>query len=397
MLKKKYINMRTIHYGRQYIDKADLNQVVKVLKSDWITQGPKVKEFEKALARYCGVKYAVCVSSATAGLHLACLAAGLKKGDEAITTPITFLATSNAVLYTGARPVFSDIEYNDINIDPEQIQKNITRKTRAILPVHFGGLPCEMERIARIARKNRLWVIEDASHALGAEYKSNRKWFRIGSCRHSDMAVFSFHPVKPITTGEGGAITTNNKTLYKRLLAMRSHSVYRDRETRVKGPWYYEMRELGLNYRLTDFQCVLGISQLAKLNRFLKKRRQIAERYDQAFRELGDSVRLPSVSYPDRKSAWHLYVLRLNTPTLIKKRRAVFEDFASSKIRLQVHYIPIYKQPYYKRIGYTSTSCPNAESYYKECLSLPIYVSLKTEEQDYVFETTRRIILEKRR
>ncbi len=301
--------MKHIPYGRQFIDKDDIKEVVKVLKSDWLTQGPMVRKFEEALAKYCGAKYAVAVSSGTAALHLACIAAGLKKGDEAITSPITFLATPNAVLYTGARPVFADIEHDTVNINPEEIRKNITKDTKVILPVHFAGLPCDMPKIAKIAGKHNLVVIEDACHALGAEYKTNEKWVKIGSCKHSDMTVFSFHPVKHITTGEGGAITTNDRRIYERLKALRTHGIYKDKNTAKKGPWYYEMRELGFNYRLTDFQCALGLSQLKKLNRFIRRRREIVKMYEESFKA-NEFFSLPE-EVENVKSSWHLYAIRL--------------------------------------------------------------------------------------
>ncbi len=386
--------MKIIPYGKQCIDSSDIAEVVKVLKSDWITQGKKVNEFEVALARHCGVKYAVCVSSGTAALHLACLAAGLKKGDEAITTPITFLATPNSVLYTGARPVFADIDYDTVNIDPVQISKKISKRTKVILPVHFAGLPCDMPEISKIAKKNKFVVIEDASHALGAEYKHNGKWHRIGSCKHSDMTTFSFHPVKHITTGEGGAITTNSKAFCDRLRSLRGHGIHKDKNIAKKGAWYYEMRELGYNYRITDFQCALGISQLRKLNRFIKKRKLIAERYNEAFEKIGNAIKLPAIKYSNKKHAMHLYVLRFNDSDLIKRKKAIVDDQILKKIKTQIHYIPIYKQPYYKKIFCLKHNCSNAEKYYKECISLPMFVSLTQKQQDYVIKEMRRCIVE---
>ncbi|MCA9409524.1 MAG: aminotransferase class I/II-fold pyridoxal phosphate-dependent enzyme, partial [Candidatus Omnitrophica bacterium] len=257
--------LNLIPYGRQCISSLEIEEVVKVMKSDWITQGPKIEEFESALAQYCGSKYAVAVSSGTAALHLACLATGLKKGDEAVTSPITFLATSNAVVYSNAQPKFADIQIKDGNIDPEKIKKILTKKTKVLLPVCFSGFPTDIVKISKIAKKNHLTIIEDACHALGAKYKVNGKWNSVGSCRHSDMTVFSFHPVKHITTGEGGAITTNSAHLYEKLKILRNHGIYRDIKMMKRQPWNYEMRELGFNYRLTDFQCALGIAQLKRL------------------------------------------------------------------------------------------------------------------------------------
>ena len=271
-------------YGRQYIDSTDIKKVVNVLKSDWITQGPKVKEFENALCNYTGAKYAVVVSSGTAALHIACLAAGIKEGDEVITSRITFAASANCILYCKGKPVFADIQEDTVNIAPEEIKKKITKKTKAIIPVHFAGHPCELDTISAIARNYKLLMIEDAAHALGASYKGKK----IGCCKHSDMATLSFHPIKSITTGEGGAVLTNRKDLYERLRIFKNHGITKDRSIMhsLDGPWYYEMQELGYNYRITDFQCVLGISQLKKIDQFIQKRREIVQRYNEAFMDV---------------------------------------------------------------------------------------------------------------
>jgi len=381
--------MKSIPYGKQYIDQDDINRVVKVLKSDWISQGPTIRDFEEELARYTGAKYAVAVSSGTAALHLAALAAGLGPGAEAITTPITFLATSNAVLYTGAKPVFADIEYDSVNIDPAQIEKCVTGKTKAILPVHFAGLPVDLQEINQIAKKNKLVVIEDGCHALGAEYKGNK----IGSCQYSDMTVFSFHPVKHITTGEGGAITTNNKKFYEKLLMFRNHGVLRSDAVKAKlGGWVNQMHELGFNYRITDIQCALGQGQLAKLDGFLKRRDEIARQYDAAFRDLGDKVQLPACDFEDRKHAWHLYLFRLTQKAGIK-RREFFDELISRGILTQVHYIPVYQQPFYRKLfAGQRIQCPTAERYYEEVVSLPIFPTLKDAEVKYVVESVKDIL-----
>ena len=295
-----------IPYGRHYIDDEDIAEVIKVLKSDFITQGPKIKEFEDALCKYTGAKYAVAVSSGTAALHLACLASGIGRGDEVITSPITFVASANCVLYCGGIPLFVDIQNDTLNIDPEKIISKITNKTRAIIPVHFAGHPCDLEEIHSIAKKYRLFVIEDACHALGAEYRGTK----IGSCQYSDMTVFSFHPVKSITTGEGGAILTNNETLYEKLLTLRTHGITKDKEkwkAREEGDWYYEMQYLGYNYRITDFQCALGISQLRKLDRFISRRREIARIYTERLSRV-EGIILP-VERQYVKYAWHLYTI----------------------------------------------------------------------------------------
>ncbi|HAZ10361.1 MAG TPA: UDP-4-amino-4,6-dideoxy-N-acetyl-beta-L-altrosamine transaminase [Candidatus Omnitrophica bacterium] len=383
--------MKQIPYGRQSIDKDDVKEVVKVLKSDWLTQGPMVRRFEEALTKYCGAKYAVAVSSGTAALHLACIAAGLKKGDEAITSPITFLATPNAVLYTGAKPVFADIDYDTVNISPGEIEKNITKKTKAILPVHFAGLPCDMPGIAKIARKHNLIIIEDACHALGAEYKVSGKWTKVGSCKHSDMTIFSFHPVKSIATGEGGAITTNNKELYERLIILRNHGVTKDnaRFTNFyssifpKETWYYEMQYLGFNYRITDMQSALGISQLKRIDIFLKRRREIASIYNRQISKI-DEIEAP-FEENNVRSAWHLYVIRIRKNRGLKSdRNKLFSYLRKAGIGVQLHYIPIYLQPYYYKLGYKKGICPQAEEYYQTALSLPIYPMLANKDIKYI-------------
>jgi len=383
--------MKYIPYGRQYIDKDDIKEVVKVLKSDWLTQGPMVQRFEEALARYCGAKYVVAVSSGTAALHLACLVSGLKKGDEAITSPITFLATPNAVLYTGAKPVFADIDYDTININPEEIEKSITKKTKVILPVHFAGLPCDMPEIARIARKYNLVVIEDACHALGAGYKANGKWIKVGSCKHSDMTVFSFHPVKHITTGEGGAITTNNKKIYEKLKALRSHGIYKDKSVLKKGQWYYEMRDLGFNYRITDFQCALGISQLKKIGRFIKRRIEITGIYNSFFKNIS-GAEIP-FSGNGFKSSWHIYALKIDYKYFGLKRQAFMDALKKRGITTQVHYIPVYKQPFYKT-NYKSSfrRYPGAEAYYEKALTLPVYPGIADKDIKRILYCIRRVL-----
>ena len=384
--------MKTIPYGRQHITKSDIEKVVKVLGSDWITQGHKVSEFENALAKYCGCKYAVAVSSGTAALHLACLAANMKKGDEVVTTPISFLASANSILYTNAKPVFADIDYETINIDPVEINRKINKKTKAILPVHFAGLPCKMNDIKEIAKTYNLLIIEDACHALGAEYKYNGKWIKVGSCKHSDMTVFSFHPVKHITTGEGGAITTNNKMFYERLKVLRNHGIYKDKKTNRKGYWNYEMRDLGFNYRITDFQCALGLSQLERLNDFLVKRHNIAKVYIDNLLEIEDiEVQKTNNSL---KHSYHLFVIKLNVKRAGRARRKLYEQLHRLGIRVQVHYIPIHLQPYYRKsFGFKAGDSPVAEDYHKRCISLPLYPELKKKEINFVIDSIKSIII----
>ena len=370
--------MEVIPYGRQWVDASDIREVIKVLKSDWLTQGSKIEEFEDALCKYNGVKYAVAVSNGTAALHIACLAADIKRGDEVITSPITFVASANSILYCGGKPVFADIQKDTVNIDPEEIKKKINPNTRAIIPVHFAGHPCDLEEIKEIAEKHNLLIIEDASHALGAEYKNSK----IGSCKYSDMTIFSFHPVKHITTGEGGAVLTNQKDLYQRLLLFRNHGITKEKEKMNKfdDPWYYEMHELGFNYRMTDFQCALGISQFKKLEKFIERRRELVSIYNKELSKI-DKIILP-VEKPYVKSSWHIYYIRLKDAS---KRRLVFEELKKSNIGVQVHYIPVYLQPYYqKNFGYKAGDYPKAEDYYQSTITLPLYPKMMNSEIQYV-------------
>ncbi len=370
-----------IPYGRQYVDDEDIEEVVKVLKSDFLTTGPVIEEFEKKVADYVGAKYAVAVANGTAALHSACYAANIGKGDEVITTPITFAASSNCAFYCGAVPVFADIDPKTYNIDPSDIEKKITDRTKAIIAVHFTGQPCDMERIHEIANKHGLIVIEDAAHALGAVYEGKK----VGSL--SEMTTFSFHPVKHITTGEGGMVLTNHQELYERLKLFRTHGITREEHLLRKndGPWYYEQLDLGYNYRITDIQCALGISQMKKLPYFLERRKEIAERYQEAFADC-DNIQCP-YQKPGCENAWHLYVIRIKGG----KRKEVFEKLREAGIGVNVHYIPVYQHPYYQEHGYKDISCPNAEQYYEEAISLPIYPALKEAEQEYVIETVQKI------
>ena len=386
--------MKNIPYSKQKIDQSDLDAVRQTLASNFITQGPKVDEFEEAIARFCGAKYAVAVSNGTAALHLAALAAGLKKGDQAILSPITFLATANCILYAGAQPVFADIDYETVNVDPASIRESMNKKTKAIFPVHFAGLPAKMEEINRFAKAKKIIVIEDASHALGAKYGN----YKVGSCAHSDMTVFSFHPVKHITTGEGGCITTNSKKYYEQLKALRSHGVYRDeRAQRKHGSWYYEMKELGFNYRITDFQCALGISQLKKVGEFVNRRIEIAKKYNELFSELNHILKLPPQKIDGEKHVWHLYLLRLKLKNALSIRRRLFEYLKSNGISPQVHYIPIYKQPYYQKIvNGRKNSCPNADRYYEEVMSLPIFPTMTEAELQKTVSVVKRFFAQNR-
>ena len=368
-----------IPYGKQSIDETDIQAVLDVLHSDYLTTGPKIEEFEQLVADYTGARYAVAVSNGTAALHIACLAAGIGPGDEVITTPITFAASANCVLYCGAVPVFADIDARTYNIDPQEIRKKITSRTKAILPVHLAGQPCDLDEIHRIAKEHHLIVIEDGAHALGAEYKGKK----IGSL--SDMTTFSFHPVKPITTGEGGMVMTNDETLYRKLLLLRSHGITRKEEQFFQndGPWYYEQQLLGYNYRITDIQCALGISQLKKLDVFLARRRTLAANYQQAFADRTDLV--TPYQMAGTQSGWHLYILKL----LQNDRKEIFIKLREKGIGVNVHYIPVYLHPYYRTHGYANVCCEKAETLYKTMLSLPLYPSLSDEQQEKVIECVK--------
>lgn len=370
-----------IPYGRQTIDEDDINAVIDVLKSDYLTTGPKIAEFEQAVASYTGAKYAVAISNGTSALHAACFAAGIGQGDEVITTPLTFAASANCVLYCGGTPVFADVDPYTYNIDPKDIRKKITDKTKAIIAVHLAGQPCDMDEIHSIAQEHNLIVIEDGAHALGSVYKGKK----VGCL--SDMTTFSFHPVKPITTGEGGMIMTDNEELYKRLVLFRSHGITRDNSmmTRNEGPWFYQQLDLGYNYRITDIQCALGCSQMRKLDKFLKRRRELVERYNNAFIECDNIVTPYQLS--DTQSGWHLYIVQ------VKKhdRKQVFETLRDKGIGVNVHYIPVYMHPYYQEHGYKDVHCVNAEEIYSHIISLPLYPGLTDEQQDYVIDTLKQL------
>lgn len=369
-----------IPYGKQWIDEDDIEAVVKALRSDYLTTGPRVQEFEQKIADFTGADYGVAVANGTAALHTACMAIGLQKGDEVITTPITFAASANCILYCGAVPVFADIDPVTYNISPDSIRKCITKRTRAIIPVHYCGQPCDMDAISQIAREYNLIVIEDAAHALGADYKGRK----IGSL--SDMTCFSFHPVKHITTGEGGMVTTNSRELYEKLTLLRTHGIARDEESfliKGEGPWHYEQTALGYNYRISDIQCALGLSQLKKLPFFLKRRHKIVKAYQEALKGEKDLV-LPTEAEGCHGS-WHLYVIQAKA----EKRRAVFEQLRADGIGVNVHYIPVYKHPYYQKHGYGRACCREAEQLYSRMITLPVYPALTQSQQEYVIEKVK--------
>ena len=373
-------------YGHQSIDEADIQAVVATLRSDWLTTGPRIAEFEEAFAARTGARHAVSFSSGTAALHAAAFTAGLKSGDEAITSPLTFVATANCVLYQEAVPVFADVSPDTLNLDPEQTTARVTPRTRAILPVDYAGHPADLSPILDLAERHGLVVIEDASHALGAEYKGRH----VGSVAH--MTVFSFHPVKHITTGEGGMVTTDNAKFAETLRRFRNHGISSDaRQRQAAGQWHYEMVLLGFNYRLTDIACALGIQQLKKLEANLARRRQIAARYTAAFREIPEVV--PPAVRHDINPAWHLYPIRLDRARLKADRGQVFAALRAENIGVNVHYIPVHLHPYYReRFGYRGGEYPVAEDAYERLISLPMFYGMSDQDVDDVIRAVEKVI-----
>ena len=373
-------------YGRQSIGEDDVQAVVDVLRSDWLTTGPKIGEFEEAFAARVGAKYAVSFSSGTAALHGAAFAAGLKPGDEAITTPLTFAATANCVLYQGATPVFADVSADTLNLDPEKAAARITRRTRAILPVDYAGHPADFDAILELAARHGLVVIEDACHALGAEYRGRRT----GSI--GDMTVFSFHPVKHVATGEGGMVTTDRADYAEALRRFRNHGISSDaRQRQAEGQWRYEMVLLGFNYRLTDIACALGLSQLKKLEANLLRRREIAARYEAAFRDL--AAVMPPAVRAGVTPAWHLYPIRLNLERLSANRAQIFQALRAENIGVNVHYIPVHRHPYYRdRFGYRGGEYPIAEDAYERLISLPMFHGMNDQDVEDVMRGLSKIV-----
>ena len=381
--------MKQIPYATQWIEEDDILAVADALRSSNLTQGPLVEQFEKGIAQYCGAKYAVAVSSGTSALHIACLAAGVSAGDEVVTSAITFAASSNCVLYCGGRPVFADIEPGTALIDPVDIRRKLTKNTKAIIPVHFAGHPADMEEISKIAKENNLVIIEDAAHAIGAKYrlKGGKDWIKVGSCFHSDMTILSFHAVKQLTTGEGGMVLTNDQELYEKLVFFRSHGITRSVKymKEPEGPWYYEMHELGYNYRLTDIQSALGTSQLKKLDKFISRRKEIARMYDDAFAKIEQIDFIKEREGFD--SSRHLYVI------LVENRKNIFNWLiAETNIMVNVHYLPVYLHPYYKKLGYERGLCPMAEEYYSRAISIPMFPKLANDDVEYVIEKLKQAV-----
>jgi perosamine synthetase len=372
-------------YGRQSIDEADIQAVVDVLRSDWLTTGPKVEEFEEAFASRVGAAYAVSFSSGTAALHGAAFAAGLKAGDEAITTPLTFAATANCILYQNATPVFADVRGDTLNIDPEQIAQKVTPRTRAILPVDYAGHPASLDPIRKIAEEHGLVLIEDGCHALGAKYR-NRP---VGSI--SDMTVFSFHPVKHVTTGEGGMVTTNDPKFAETLRRFRNHGISSEaRQRQTAGQWHYEMVLLGFNYRLPDIACALGIEQLKRLAANLARRRSIAARYTAAFAEIPGVI--PPAVRSEVQPAWHLYPIRLDLEILTADRAQIFRALRAENIGVNVHYVPVHMHPYYReRFGYAGGEFPIAEGAYARLITLPMFHAMSDQDVDDVIRAVRKV------
>lgn len=376
-----------LFYGHQYIDEADIKAVTDVLQSDYLTCGPKVTELEERLCRLTGAKYAVTCSNGTAALHIAAMAAGVSKGDELITTPITFAASANCGLYCGAAPVFADINPNTYNIDPKSVQEKITDKTKAVVAVDFTGQAVELDELLAMCHEKGITLIEDGAHSIGTRYKNKM----VGSI--ADMTTFSFHPVKTVTGGEGGAVLTNSKELYEKLVLYRAHGITREAELlehESHGSWYYEQIDLGYNYRLTDIQCALILSQLDKLPLFQARRREIVERYNQAFSELPELFVQQEI--PESDTTRHLYILRIRPEMLNIDRRGFFEALGAENICCNVHYIPVYYHPHYERLGYRKGICPNAEKLYEEMLSLPLYYSMTDQDVEDVILAVKKIV-----
>lgn len=380
------IRDKKIFYGHQYIDEADIQAVVDVLKSDFLTCGPKIDELEKKLCQMTGAKYAVVCSNGTAALHMACQAAGIKEGDEVITTPITFAASANCALYCGAKPVFADINEETYNIDPDQVRALANEKTKAVVAVDFTGQSVELNKLLTHCHENNLVLIEDGAHVIGTRYN--------GKCNGSiaDMTTLSFHPVKTVTSGEGGAVLTNNEEYYKKLLLYRTHGITKDpqqMEHEIDGPWYYEQIALGMNYRMTDMQAALLISQLDKLPMFSQRRKEIVKAYDSAFSKLPQIIVQKEI--PESDTTRHLYILRLNLAKLSIDRKQFFEALNAENVCCNVHYIPTYYFPYYEKLGYKRGICPKAEKLYEEIISLPLYYAMTDQDVQDVIDAVTKI------
>jgi UDP-4-amino-4,6-dideoxy-N-acetyl-beta-L-altrosamine transaminase len=378
---------KKLFYGHQYIDDADIKAVEEVLRSDYLTCGPKVTELEERLCKLTGAKHAVACSNGTAALHIAALAAGVGEGDEVITTPITFAASANCALYCGGKPVFADINPNTYNISPESIKAKITDKTKAVVAVDFTGQAVELDEILKLCHENGLILIEDGAHSIGTKYKGKP----VGSI--ADMTTFSFHPVKTVTGGEGGAVLTNSDELYERLLLFRSHGITRKTNLmkhEPHGSWYYEQIDLGYNYRITDIQCALIVSQLDKIDIFAKRRKEIVDKYNEAFSQIPELFVQQEI--PESDTTRHLYILRIKPELLNIDRKGFFEAMGAENICCNVHYQPVYWLPYYEELGYEKGICPNAEKLYNEIMSLPLYYSLTDKDVEDVITAVKKIV-----
>lgn len=377
-----------IFYGRQWVDEEDVAAVCDVLRSDYLTCGPKVTEMEEALKAYTGAKYAVAVSNGTAALHCACIAAGIGEGDEVITTPITFAASANCALYCGARPVFADINPETYNIDPESIRANITKKTKAVVAVDFTGQAVQHKEIRKICDEFGLVFIEDAAHAIATKYEGKQ----VGSL--ADMTTFSFHPVKTITGGEGGAIMTNNKEFYKKLVLAHAHGITHDEtlmeEAPHEGPWYYEEISMGYNYRITDFQAALIVSQMRKLDKFVARRKEIVNAYDEAFKNIPEIYVQKEI--PESDTCRHLYIIQLKLDKLNCTRKQFFDAMSAENVQCQIHYVPVYWFPYYRHLGYERGLCPNAEKMYEGIMSIPLYPKMTDKDVADVIMSIKKVI-----
>jgi len=381
----KPVRSRPLPYARQWVDEDDIRAVAEVLRGDWLTTGPAVGEYERAFAAYVGAKRAVAVSSGTAALHAAVFAAGIQPGDEVITSPLTFVASANCVLYCGGSPVFADVQADTGNLDASDVEAFITDRTRAILAVDYGGQPADLEELRTIAARHGLRFIEDAAHALGATYKGQR----VGAL--ADLTAFSTHPVKHIATGEGGVITTEDDGVADRLRAFRNHGIRTDAHMRAeRGDWFYDMEALGFNYRISDILCALGRQQLSKADLWLARRRAIAARYQAAFAEMPE-IETP-VERADREHAWHLYTIRLNFDRLDANRRQIFVALRAEGILVNVHYIPVYWHPYYQRLGYRKGLCRVAESLYERLITLPLWPGMTDADADDVICAVNKVI-----
>lgn len=393
----------TLPYGRQLVDEDDIAAVVEVLRGDWLTQGPMIEEFERAICAATGAQYAIAVSSGTAALHIACIAADVAPGDTGITSAITFVASANCIRYTGGRPEFCDVDPQTGLLSVASLREQVSlHAPKVIIPVDLAGTPCDLPAIQQVARECGAVVIEDAAHAVGATYTAGGAEHSAAGCAHSDMAILSFHPVKHLTTGEGGAVTTNDSGLAATLRDLRSHGITRDPDRLVhdEGPWYYEQHRLGFNYRITDIQCALGVSQMRKLERYVSRRQVLAARYDRAFAEPEIAAHLQPLAIPTgRRSSYHLYVIRLlrqdghSDGDVLQRRRTLYDALRAEGILTQIHYVPVPRQPDFERNGFGAGDYPGADAYYAGCLSLPLFPGLTEEDVDRVIAIVRRTVL----